>query len=311
MTSLSVNAMLFIYVFAFCVGMIQITLNSLIITRIHSIAQSRILSFNIIFFFYLIINFLLFFCRQFAQLQIISGALIVIFDLLYALLIWAWSRYCFALIGKETGMLTKYLVPAVCMVYFFCWLITDMFFMADNQVDITLIGKILTTTGEVAILVMTIEIMWYSYIHIKGKKRYILCLDIVMTVYALYYFVYDMDCIFQFIGPRNWLGYPFDLLVPVYILLNAICIISNYADLWKRKSLCSEDTVEEVVKALDPEQNLTAREREVLILMIFGKTNNQIAEELVISIYTVKRHVNNIFKKTEVSSRAELETLLR
>ncbi len=311
MVSLSVNTMLFVYVFAFCTGMIQITLNSLMITQIHSVAQSRSLTFHVIFFFYLMINFLLFFCRQFAQLQVINDALIIIFDLLYALFIWAWSRYCFALIGKDTGVLTKYLIPAVCTVYFLCWLITNMFFMAENQVDIILIGKVLATTGEVAILVMVIEVMWYSYLHIKGKKRYILCLDIVMTVYVLYYFAYDMDCIFQFIGPRNWPGYPFDLLVPVYILLNIICIVSNYANLWKRKGLYSEDTVDEVVEALDPEQKLTAREREVLVLMIFGKTNNQIAEELVISIYTVKRHVNNIFKKTEVSSRAELEALLR
>ena len=64
------------------------------------------------------------------------------------------------------------------------------------------------------------------------------------------------------------------------------------------------------MEALDPDKKLTAREKEVLILMIQGKTNNQIAEALVISIYTVKRHANNIFKKIEVSSRAELTALL-
>ena len=157
---------------------------------------------------------------------------------------------------------------------------------------------------------MLIEITWYSYIHIKGNRGYVLCLNIVMTMYFLYYFVYEMDYIFRFIGPKNWPGYPFDLLLPVYIVFNAICIISNYASFWKRNELYSKDAIEELMEALDPDKKLTAREKEVLIMMIQGKTNNLIAEELVISIYTVKRHANNIFKKTEVSSRAELNALL-
>lgn len=305
-----VNVMLFIYVAALCAGMIQITLNSLIVTRIHSITYNRSLTLNIIFFFYMTINFLLFFCRQFVQLSIISNSLIIIFDLLYALLVWAWTRYSFSLTGKEPGVLIKYIAPAVCGTYFICWALTDFLFIADNQIDISLPGKILTTFGEVIILVMLIEITWYSYIHIKGNRGYVLCLNIVMTMYFLYYFVYDLDCIFRFIGPKNWPGYPFDLLLPVYIVFNAICIISNYASLWKRNEFYSKDAIEEVMEALDPDKKLTAREKEVLILMIQGKTNNQIAEELVISIYTVKRHANNIFKKIEVSSRAELNALL-
>lgn len=305
-----VNVMLFIYVAALCAGMIQITLNSLIVTRIHSITYNRSLTLNIIFFFYMTINFLLFFCRQFAKLNVISNSLIIIFDLLYALLAWSWTRYSFSLTGKEPGVLIKYIVPAVCSTYFIFWTVTDFFFIAGNQIDISLTGRILTTFGEVIILVMLIEITWYSYIHIKGKKVYPLCLNIVMAIYFLYYFVYDLDYIFRFIGPKNWPGYPFDLLLPVYIVFNAVCIISNYTSLWKRNEFYSKDAIEEVMEALDPDKKLTAREKEVLILMIQGKTNNQIAEALVISIYTVKRHANNIFKKIEVSSRAELNALL-
>jgi ATP/maltotriose-dependent transcriptional regulator MalT len=50
---------------------------------------------------------------------------------------------------------------------------------------------------------------------------------------------------------------------------------------------------------------LTQREAEVLRLIGQGKSNPQIAEELVISLNTVARHASNIFTKIGCSSRAE------
>jgi ATP/maltotriose-dependent transcriptional regulator MalT len=49
---------------------------------------------------------------------------------------------------------------------------------------------------------------------------------------------------------------------------------------------------------------LTRRECEVLRLVAAGRTNRQIGADLVISEHTVARHVQNIFAKLGVSSRA-------
>ena len=49
---------------------------------------------------------------------------------------------------------------------------------------------------------------------------------------------------------------------------------------------------------------LTARQVEVLALVAAGKANREIADELVLSEHTVRRHLQNIFHKIGVSSRA-------
>ena len=54
----------------------------------------------------------------------------------------------------------------------------------------------------------------------------------------------------------------------------------------------------------DDSHGLTPRELEVLRLVAAGKSNREIASALVISEHTVARHVQNIFAKLGVSSRA-------
>lgn len=56
---------------------------------------------------------------------------------------------------------------------------------------------------------------------------------------------------------------------------------------------------------LGPAVNLTAREKEILRLIAGGRTNNEIAEELTLSIRTVARHTTNIYAKIRVRGRSE------
>jgi DNA-binding NarL/FixJ family response regulator len=50
--------------------------------------------------------------------------------------------------------------------------------------------------------------------------------------------------------------------------------------------------------------DLTAREAEVLWLIAAGKTNQEIAEHLVLSVRTVERHISTIYEKLHLHGRA-------
>jgi DNA-binding NarL/FixJ family response regulator/tetratricopeptide (TPR) repeat protein len=56
---------------------------------------------------------------------------------------------------------------------------------------------------------------------------------------------------------------------------------------------------------------LTSRERDVLALLVEGRTNRQIAQQLYISAKTVSVHVSNILAKLGVGSRAEAAAVAR
>ncbi len=55
----------------------------------------------------------------------------------------------------------------------------------------------------------------------------------------------------------------------------------------------------------DPFSGLTAREQELLASLARGRTNQQIAGELEISLNTVKFHLKNLYGKLDVNNRAQ------
>jgi len=57
------------------------------------------------------------------------------------------------------------------------------------------------------------------------------------------------------------------------------------------------------------DEGLTEREKEVLLLIADGQSNKEIAEELHISVKTVKTHVSNLLMKCEMDDRTQLAVL--
>ncbi len=79
-----------------------------------------------------------------------------------------------------------------------------------------------------------------------------------------------------------------------------------------RPTLAPEATqalINAATKPAAPGHDLSARERDVLALMVKGLSNTEIAHRLTISQATVKGHVSNILAKLGVTSRTEAVAL--
>jgi DNA-binding CsgD family transcriptional regulator len=55
---------------------------------------------------------------------------------------------------------------------------------------------------------------------------------------------------------------------------------------------------------------LTAREREIALLVAQGRSSKEVAAALVLSVRTVDNHLQRIFAKLGVTSRAQLRTAM-
>jgi DNA-binding CsgD family transcriptional regulator len=67
----------------------------------------------------------------------------------------------------------------------------------------------------------------------------------------------------------------------------------------------------ELLSMVSHQYQLTEREQELLPLLIQGKSNNEVAEAMFVSLQTAKNYVSKMYKKTGVRNRIELMNLVR
>lgn len=68
---------------------------------------------------------------------------------------------------------------------------------------------------------------------------------------------------------------------------------------------------DQLTEAFLVKYGITDREREIILKVIEGKSNADIARELFISLATVKTHLHNIYRKIDVNSRYDLLARVR
>jgi len=96
--------------------------------------------------------------------------------------------------------------------------------------------------------------------------------------------------------------------VPMMLLLLGLGFV------WKRtqtRRLAARVRTEAAMDTFCEHHEVSPREREILLLLLKGKSNREIEEALFISMGTVKNHVYSIFQKIGVKNRAQLITLFK
>ncbi len=98
-----------------------------------------------------------------------------------------------------------------------------------------------------------------------------------------------------------------DWMIAVVVLQGLLICLLLLRLLQLKKS--PESKQEANTSAIAPIEKLTAKEQEILDLILTGKSNKEIASSLFIEVSTVKTHINKIYGKLEVKSRREVMNL--
>lgn len=75
----------------------------------------------------------------------------------------------------------------------------------------------------------------------------------------------------------------------------------------KKKAVAGSAEMDLIPQSL----NFTPREKELVTLLMQGKSNKEISEELFISLQTVKNYISKIFKRYDLKNRLELVNFIR
>lgn len=95
----------------------------------------------------------------------------------------------------------------------------------------------------------------------------------------------------------------------IYIIFWLVFNILNGGLIWESCTVSEEKKEEEPfalrLQIISEDKGLSAREKEIALLLYEGINNNEIAERLFLSTNTVKVHTSNLYRKLGVSNRVQ------
>ncbi|MEM6265566.1 MAG: LuxR C-terminal-related transcriptional regulator [Bacteroidota bacterium] len=105
-------------------------------------------------------------------------------------------------------------------------------------------------------------------------------------------------------------------VVIFFLIMMSSFLVVLYVQTVKRKISTLSDQIKHHAQHEHNEiapliHTLTTRQREVYELIISGKSNKEITNELFIEQSTLKTHINQIYKKLDIKSRGELKRKIK
>jgi DNA-binding CsgD family transcriptional regulator len=153
--------------------------------------------------------------------------------------------------------------------------------------------------GSYVMVILGISALYYRRFA-KGWKQENLLSGIIATFIPLL-FTFPIDLVFFR-----------DQTFKIAYLSYSVFVVYLYFFIARRYFQEYEHPVEEKVvdDAYLKNVGISAREKEILLLLVKGNTSHEIASELYISHNTVKTHIKHIYEKLHVSTRVQLFSLL-
>lgn len=294
------------YIVALMIGILPFSMQLMICVKNLSVNNMMVKSKNTLVFLSIIVifnlcDFLTIFLesetggRNIAWIYMVENILEVM--MAYSLI----AMQCDYVGGKKNkGIIPLFLAVSCAMVFIDISFITDYVFFSEKVYIISMIVLNLiplVVTGYYAVKYMKIvyksnlDKMVITYLLLYNIIFFFLCIIAIVSIV-------DSRTSFDYIQNDKGIYLVFWLM---FNTMNLVLMLSSCSLVDKGIM-----TDEEILERLAADYRLSAREKEIAMLLYEGKNNNEIAEELFLSISTVKVHASNLYRKLGVTSRVQL-----
>lgn len=204
------------------------------------------------------------------------------------------------------------------MVYALLWFFSTVLFKVNYFYTLR---WLLLVTDIILLLILLIgSVVYISKCVLDHKpKGTIYYMTVVTAMLTWNYASYFWGEASVYWGNSGFIREPLDLTIIFWFVVNISTLIFIYkydfTEAFEKDSAASLRALgfdlEQRLKEVSEEFDLTGREQDLSRLIYEGKSNGEIAALLYISESTVKTHVYNIFRKMDVKSRMEVTRIIR
>jgi DNA-binding CsgD family transcriptional regulator len=241
--------------------------------------------------------------------QMISLIIVYIGIPFYVTAWYMFFKHLFELGDRAISLRSTYLYFTFFIMLFFSYGLLNVYYIRSKQ-DFLFSNQIFYAVAFVLIefLVPFTVILFYYILDRKNNNRsragntYLNYLAILTAGHII-------SVILLIFSVRISYTYPVFLLVffirdiPAFLYLRINIKEKVYANL---ENIANINSFERFCKRF----NISKREKEILQLILVGKSNQEISERLFITLQTVKDHNSRIYQKTDVKNRVQLLNLI-
>lgn len=317
------NASFFIYLFASCIGIAIVAL-LLLIFRVQAekaVWKNLLMVFVIITF----LLCLLYFMERFYTGNFEAKAgwpafkrmanLLLGFGQIY---VWCWYlriKGGFSELWIRRGMNIIMIGILAVQMFVYLFLMDEHFFIASPGTRSTVTGMYILFMALQSAVLIGFMILTSRRVRDTEARRFMNGISLLLLVDFLWGNFYVIMLFRESPLLAKGLYAGFDFVSVTFLLTNLLVVLYVYrCEIRKMMPISEEEEVQRQESALKQslrEGGLSDRETEVALLLLEGASYDEIADQLTISKYTVKRHAHNIYQKLEVANKVELISKFR
>lgn len=232
---------------------------------------------------------------------------------LYLIIVLAPVRLFAATKAIEFSQLSKkkkwshklYLIPAVYFIFFIlATFLIENPFRHGIKLNVTLVFSIH--------VLLNIALIYLGYVILSAKLRHNLISKNSSRLFGISILIYAFGSLFC-----RGINFPFNRLHedPQMLALGSLDLFFNFFNIILiNKVFINKNSLHYVNSNIDVLYNefgITNREKDIIKYICEGKTNKEIAKLLFIAPVTVRDHISNILRKTNVKNRTQLAGLFQ